>query len=98
MRRADGGTEPSRTQGAQFGKTVLENGVRVVTEALPGVRSISIGVVIDCGSKDESTEEPGLAHLCEHLTFQGTSGRDAIEIARHMDSCGGNIGGFTTRD
>ena len=80
-----------------YAKTVLENGVRVVTESLDGVRSLAIGVIVDCGSKDESEGEAGLAHLCEHLVFQGTSGRDAMHIAQQADSFG-QVGGFTTRD
>jgi len=80
-----------------YGKTVLENGVRVVTESLEGLRSVSVGVLVDCGSKDESEAEAGLAHLCEHLLFQGTGGRDALEIARQVDGFG-SAGGFTTRD
>jgi predicted Zn-dependent peptidase len=80
-----------------FGKTVLENGVRVITESLAGVRSVSIGVIVDCGSKDETDGEAGLAHLCEHLLFQGTSGRDALEIACQADGFG-QVGAFTTRD
>jgi predicted Zn-dependent peptidase len=78
-------------------KTVLENGVRVVTESMGGVRSVSIAVLVDCGSKEESVEQAGLAHLCEHLSFQGTSSRDAMQIARQADSFG-QVGGFTTRD
>ncbi len=78
-------------------KTVLENGIRVVTEAMDGVRSVSIGVMVDCGSKDESATERGLAHLCEHLVFQGTGVRGALEIARQVDGFG-QAGGFTTRD
>jgi len=78
-------------------KTVLENGVRVVSESLDWVRSLSIGVIVDCGSKDEGAGEAGLAHLCEHLVFQGTSGRDAMQIAQQADSFG-QVGGFTTRD
>jgi predicted Zn-dependent peptidase len=54
-------------------------------------------VFVDCGSKDESAGEAGLAHLCEHLLFRGTSGRDALEIARQVDGFG-QVGGFTTRD
>ena len=81
---------------AEFGKTVLENGVRVITEAMDGVRSVSIGVMVDCGSKDEKADQAGLAHLCEHLLFQGTSARDALEIARQVDGFG-QVGGFTTR-
>jgi predicted Zn-dependent peptidase len=76
---------------------VLENGVRVVTESVKGVRSVSIGVIVDCGPKDETDAEAGLAHLCEHLLFQGTGARDAREIARQVDLFG-HAGGVTTRD
>lgn len=81
-----------------YKKTVLENGIRVVTEAMPYARSISIGVVIEAGPRDESLEKWGLAHLTEHLMFQGTSSRDSMQIARLMDGAGGYMGGFTTRD
>src|SRR5260221_4910906 len=77
-----------------FGKTVLENGVRIVTEALPGVRSIAIGVIVDCGSKDESAEQSGIAHLCEHMLFQGPAlgtqcrlpGKSIVPVGRWADS------------
>ena len=79
-------------------RTVLENGLRIVTEHIPETRGASIGLLIECGSRDETLEESGLAHLCEHLLFQGTSSRSALQIARQMDFAGGQIGGFTTRD
>ncbi len=81
-----------------YRKTVLNNGIRIVTESVPGVRSLSIGVVVECGSAHETAEEAGLAHLCEHLVFQGTSTRDGLKIARQIDDAGGRVGGFTTRD
>jgi len=90
-------SNPDQAGRPAYAKTVLENGVRVVTESLDGVRSLAIGVIVDCGSKDERTGQAGLAHLCEHLVFQGTSGRTAIEIAQHADTFG-QVGGFTTRD
>jgi predicted Zn-dependent peptidase len=79
-------------------RTTLENGLRIVTERVPETHVASIGVLIECGSRDESAEESGLAHLCEHLLFQGTSSRSALQIARQMDFAGGQIGAFTTRD
>lgn len=81
-----------------YNRTVLENGVRVVTESISSVRSISIGVLVGCGSVQETPAQAGLSHLCEHLLFQGTSGRDALQIARQIDSAGGMVGAFTTRD
>ena len=89
------GQEPAG--GARYARTVLENGVRVVTEAIPGVRSVSIGVMVDCGTKDEEPGQAGLAHLAEHLLFQGTSSRDVLQIARQIEGFG-HAGGLTTRD
>ncbi len=83
---------------AQFESTTLENGVRVVTERLAASRAISAGLLVDCGARHEAAGENGLAHLCEHLLFQGTSNRDAHQIARQIDLVGGRLGAFTTRD
>lgn len=83
---------------AQFESTTLENGVRVVTERLPASRAIAAGLLVDCGARHEAPHENGLAHLCEHLLFQGTSNRDARQIARQIDLVGGRVGAFTTRD
>jgi predicted Zn-dependent peptidase len=79
-----------------YRKTVLENGIRICTESVAQARSASIGVMIDAGPRDESAETCGLAHLCEHLMFQGTSSHDVLQIARFMDGAGGYTGGFTT--
>jgi predicted Zn-dependent peptidase len=79
-------------------KTTLENGIRVVTETMPQVRSIAISIVVDVGPKDEAPEQSGLAHFVEHLMFKGTSSRNAMQITRLMDVAGGLMGGFTSRD
>jgi predicted Zn-dependent peptidase len=81
-----------------YRKTVLENGVRVVTEKMPGVRSLTIGVLIDAGSKDEPVEINGVAHCIEHMLFKGTTLRDAASLARMIDLAGGQLGAFTARD
>jgi predicted Zn-dependent peptidase len=81
-----------------YAKTVLENGIRVVTESLPDVRSLTIGLIIDAGSKDETASNNGVAHCIEHLLFKGTSGRPAAELARMIDVAGGQLGAFTARD
>jgi predicted Zn-dependent peptidase len=78
--------------------SILENGLRIVTQSLPGSRSISIGLLVACGSRDEEPGEEGLAHLCEHMMFQGTSNRSALEIARQIDGIGGQVNGLTTKD
>ncbi len=79
-------------------KTTLENGIRVITETMPEVRSVAIGILIDAGPRNETLAQSGLAHLTEHLMFQGTGSRNAMQIARLMDVFGGQMGGFTTRD
>jgi predicted Zn-dependent peptidase len=79
-------------------KTVLENGLRIVTANMPGVRSVSMGVLINAGPRDETQETCGLSHLIEHIMFQGTSSKNAMQIARIMDSAGGQMGAFTARD
>lgn len=79
-------------------KTVLENGIRVVTETMAEMRSVAIGILIEASPRNEEPGQNGLAHLAEHLMFQGTSSRDASQIARLMDLGGGSIGGFTARD
>lgn len=81
-----------------YKKTTLENGIRVVTEAMPSVRSVSMGVLVDVGPRYEPQNRSGLAHLAEHLMFKGTGSRNAMEIARLIDSAGGQMGAFTSRD
>ena len=79
-------------------KTVLDNGIRVLSENMPGIRSVSVGVLVDVGPKNENEDTHGYAHLVEHMLFQGTGNRDAKEIAQMMAIGGGAIGAFTARD
>lgn len=81
-----------------YAKTTLENGIRVVTESMAEASTLTIGILVDAGPRDELPGQSGLAHLTEHAVFQGTSSRDALQIARLMDSAGGQMGAFTTRD
>jgi predicted Zn-dependent peptidase len=81
-----------------YHKSILKNGIRVITESMPSVRSVAMGIIVDAGLGDEHPLKHGQAHIVEHLLFQGTSNRDSHEIARFMDEAGGRIGGFTTRD
>jgi predicted Zn-dependent peptidase len=81
-----------------YQKTTLENGIRVITEQIDISNAVSIGVLIETGPRDEPINKCGVAHLSEHLMFQGTSNRDALQIARMMDGAGGYMGGFTSRD
>src|SRR5689334_8885117 len=83
---------------AMYRKTVLDNGIRVITERMPGVRSLTIGLMLDVGSKDETAENNGVAHCIEHMLFKGTSSRDAATLGRMIDMAGGQLGAFTARD
>jgi len=83
---------------SMYQKTVLENGIRIVTANMPGVRSVSMGVLIHSGPRDETSEKCGLSHLIEHVMFQSTSSKNAMQIARIMDTAGGQMGAFTARD
>jgi predicted Zn-dependent peptidase len=79
-------------------KTVLPNGTRVVTEKIPEFRSCTLGAWISTGSRYESEEDAGIAHFLEHLLFKGTHRRTAYEIAKEMDSIGGQLNAFTEKE
>lgn len=81
-----------------FESTILDNQLRIVTEHVPGARSVSLGVLVDAGPQDEPDSKRGIAHLTEHALFLGTSGRDAGQISRLIDEAGGQMGAFTSRD
>lgn len=78
--------------------TELPNGVRVITEPMPAVRSIAAGFWIGTGSRCETPKTNGISHFIEHMLFKGTPSRSAEQIAREMDSIGGNLDAFTGRD
>ncbi len=78
--------------------TTLPNGVRVITEAMPHVRSISVGIWIGSGSRRENSEQNGISHFIEHMLFKGTTTRSAEDIARSVDSIGGNLDAFTAKE
>jgi predicted Zn-dependent peptidase len=78
--------------------TTLTNGVRVITEAMPHVRSVSVGIWINSGSRRESPEQNGISHFIEHMLFKGTTRRSAEDIARSVDSIGGNLDAFTAKE
>jgi predicted Zn-dependent peptidase len=78
--------------------TVLANGVRVITEPMPHVRSVSVGIWVCAGSRREMDEQNGVSHFIEHMLFKGTTTRSAEEIARSVDSIGGNLDAFTAKE
>jgi len=76
----------------------LRNGVRVISEEMGHVRSVSLGVWIRTGSRRETSEENGISHFIEHMLFKGTKNRSAEEIARSVDSIGGGLDAFTAKE
>src|ERR1017187_5944495 len=78
--------------------TTLSNGVRVITEAMSHVRSISVGVWIATGSRRETPRQTGISHFIEHMLFKGTASRSAEDIARSVDSIGGNLDAYTAKE
>src|SRR5690349_15690309 len=78
--------------------TTLPNGVRVISETMPHVRSVSVGLWVGIGSRRESSEQNGLSHFIEHMVFKGTTTRSAEDIARSVDSIGGNLDAFTSKE
>jgi predicted Zn-dependent peptidase len=79
-------------------RTRLPSGLRVVTEALPGLRSVTLGMWVGSGSRDEHEEQSGASHFLEHLLFKGTPDRSAREIAAAIESVGGEMNAFTTHE
>jgi predicted Zn-dependent peptidase len=79
-------------------KTVFPNGLVVITQAMPQVRSVSIGVWIRSGSRREPAEINGISHFIEHMVFKGTEHRSAEQIAREMDRVGGMLDAFTSKE
>ena len=77
---------------------VLDNGLRVLTERMTQVRSVSIGVWLTRGSRHESAECSGIAHFVEHMLFKGTATRSAEDIAQAIDSIGGQLDAFTAKE
>lgn len=81
-----------------YEKITLPNGVRILTEAVPGVRSAALGIWVGTGSRQEKPGENGAAHFIEHMVFKGTARRTAAQLAEEMDAVGGQINAFTTKE
>ena len=82
----------------QVRRTVLPGGLRVVSEQVPGVRSVAFGIWVGVGSRDERASQHGCSHFLEHLLFKGTPTRDALEISAVMDAVGGEMNAFTAKE
>ncbi|NMC43002.1 MAG: insulinase family protein [candidate division Zixibacteria bacterium] len=83
---------------ARFAKTILPNGVRVVTEQVPAIRSVAVGVWVEVGSRHELPAQNGISHFIEHMHFKRTRQRTALHIAQALESLGGSLNAFTTRE
>ena len=97
LHRARRNGAPAREVSA-IRRTVLPGGLRVVTEFVPSVRSASVGVWVNVGSRDEGPTVAGAAHFLEHLLFKATPTRTAVEIAQAVDAVGGELNAFTAKE
>ena len=91
-------SSPLTANGSTVRRTVLPGGLRVVTESLPAVRSVALGIWVGVGSRDEGREHAGATHYLEHLLFKGTRKRTALEISAAMDAVGGEMNAFTAKE
>jgi len=81
-----------------YRKVILDNGLRIVTERMPALKSVTVGIWVNVGSRDEGSGEEGLSHFIEHMFFKGTRSRTATQISREIDALGGEMNAFTGRE
>jgi predicted Zn-dependent peptidase len=91
-------TPHANIENSLYRKTTLDNGIRVVTEEIPHVRSVSIGIWANVGSRDEEMSQNGISHFLEHMVFKGTRKRSVRDIAQSLESLGGYLNAFTTKE
>src|SRR4051812_49489330 len=84
--------------GGTVRRTVLPNGLRILTEAIPAMRSVSFGVWVGIGSRDETPALSGVSHFLEHLLFKGTHRRSALEISSQIEAVGGGDKAVTPKE
>lgn len=84
--------------GESANKTLLDNGIRIITKQMPYVRSVSMGVWVNVGARDETSTENGLSHFIEHMIFKGTRKRTGFQIAKEFDAIGGHTNAFTAME
>lgn len=87
-----------QTDRTAFEKTTLPNGVRVVTETIPSMRSVAVGLWVSTGSRDEAAGQAGICHFIEHMVFKGTARRRMHQIAQRLESVGGYLNAFTGKE
>jgi predicted Zn-dependent peptidase len=98
MTRARTSTIAEDPLGGTVRRTVLPNGLRIITEAVPAMRSVSFGVWVAVGSRDETPAQSGVSHFLEHLLFKGTRRRSAMDISSAIEAVGGETNAFTTKE
>ena len=81
-----------------YRKHVFVNGVRILTEEIEHVRSVAIGIWVGTGSRNEVQDYEGISHFIEHMFFKGTEKRSAQQIAESLESVGGQLNAFTTKE
>jgi predicted Zn-dependent peptidase len=81
-----------------FNKTVLDNGIRILSEEMANARSVTLGIWVENGSRHEARHQNGISHFVEHLLFKGTERRSAVRIAEEMDAVGGVLNAFTAKE
>lgn len=92
------GKSDGKQAAGRFKKTVFANGLTLVTERRPDMRSLSMGIWVKVGTRHERRAEAGMSHFLEHMLFKGTPTRSALDIARQMDRVGGEFNAFTSRE
>ena len=90
--------EPRSNNSSVMEKTTLPSGLRIVTEEVSGVRSATVGIWVNVGSRDETKPVAGASHFLEHLLFKGTKTREAMEISSSIEAVGGEMNAFTTQE
>ena len=81
-----------------FEKSILSNGIRVLSEKMEGTRAVSLGIWVETGSRFDPPDQTGVAHFIEHMLFKGTENRNAFEIAESLESLGGHLNAFTEKE
>ena len=89
---------PMQNERPMVTRSQLDNGLRVVTETMPGVPSVTVGIWVENGSRYERSEQAGISHFLEHLFFKGTERRTAAQIAEEFDAVGGVLNAFTGKE
>ena len=88
----------SHLHSTAFKKTTLANGIRIVSEEISSAKSVSVGVWVDSGSRNETEKNNGISHFIEHMVFKGTDSRSIQQIARSVESVGGYMNAFTSKE